>query len=138
MNRDGLSMPFGHAGLGGPGRHHHQITYFGLPRSKGLSGTFFWNPDLADRLRTPSLTTINAWQKQLIPKTYIHNAIEANEPMTFYGSGAIEVDTKDQFKKYVYPIPKKEGGTETMIRSDTRAAQLLNRQATELALRNRR
>ncbi len=129
----------GMQGLGGPGRHHHQITYFGLPRSNGLSGTFFWNPDLADRLRTPSLTTINAWQKQLIPKTYIHDAIEASEPMTFYGSGAIEVDTKDQFKKYVYPIPKKEGGTEIhMIWSDTpcRTTCWNNGNATELALRN--
>jgi len=105
----------GMQGLGGPGVHHHQLTYFGLPRAGGLTGTFFWNPDIEDRLSVPVQTTISSWQKQIIPKTYIHTAIESDEPMEFFGSGAIETPTEDQFKKYTYPLPKEEGGTERSI-----------------------
>jgi molybdopterin guanine dinucleotide-containing S/N-oxide reductase-like protein len=58
--------------------------------------------------------------KQIIPKTLVHTAIHSDKPITFWGSSMIWAPTDDQFKKYVYPISKKEGGSEIhMIWSDT-------------------
>ncbi|MCX7911523.1 MAG: molybdopterin-dependent oxidoreductase [Dehalococcoidales bacterium] len=109
----------GMQGLGGPGVHQWQITYTGMPRAEGLRSTRFFNPQLSERLTKPVATTIRAWGKQLIPKTWIQQAIE-NPPLTFYGSGAIEIPTEDQFVKYTYPIDKEKGGTEIhMIWTDT-------------------
>ncbi len=45
----------GMQGLGGPGVHQHQWTYFGLPRAEGLGGTFFWNPEIEERLASAGL-----------------------------------------------------------------------------------
>jgi trimethylamine-N-oxide reductase (cytochrome c) len=57
---------------------------------------------------------------QMLPKTLIHKAILSDEPISWYGSTSIWCPTEDQFKKYTYPIPKEEGGTEIhMIWSDT-------------------
>ncbi len=107
----------GMQGLGGPGVHQSQITYTGMPRAEGLRSTRFYNPELSERITKPVATTIRAWGKQLIPKTYIQQAIE-NPPLTFYGSGAIETPTEDQFIKYTYPLEK--GGAEIhMIWTDT-------------------
>jgi len=106
-------------GLGKPGVHQAQITYSGMPRAEGLKSTRFFNPALSERLTTPVRTTIDAWGKQLIPKTLIHKAIP-EPPITFMGTGAIEAGVADQFVKYTYPIPKEEGGTEIhMIWTDT-------------------
>ena len=49
--------------------------------------------------------------KQFLPKTLIAKGIN-DPPVTFFGAGAIYSKTEDQFKKYTYPIPKQEGGTE--------------------------
>ena len=109
----------GMQGLGGPGVHQSQISYTGMPRAEGLRSTRFFNPELSERITKPVATTIRAWGKQLIPKTWIQQAID-EPPLTFYGSGAIETPTEDQFKKYTYPIPKEEGGMEIhMIWTDT-------------------
>jgi molybdopterin guanine dinucleotide-containing S/N-oxide reductase-like protein len=109
----------GMQGLGGPGVHQSQITYTGMPRAEGLRSTRFFNPELSERITKPVATTIRAWGKQLIPKTWIQQAID-EPPLTFYGSGAIETPTEDQFIKYTYPLPKEEGGTEIhMIWTDT-------------------
>jgi len=109
----------GMQGLGGPGVHQSQITYTGMPRAEGLRSTRFFNPELSERITKPVATTILAWGKQLIPKTWIQQAID-EPPLTFYGSGAIETPTEDQFIKYTYPLPKEEGGTEIhMIWTDT-------------------
>ena len=35
-----------------------------------------------------------------------------NPPIVSYGSACIDEPTTDQFKKYIYPIPKEEGGSE--------------------------
>jgi molybdopterin guanine dinucleotide-containing S/N-oxide reductase-like protein len=48
---------------------------------------------------------------QVIPKTLVHHAI-LNPPVTSWGSTLLFQPTEDQFKKYTYPIPKEEGGTE--------------------------
>ena len=107
----------GMQGLGGPGVHQWQITYTGMPRAEGLRSTRFFNPELSERITKPVATTIRAWGKQLIPKTWIQQGIE-NPPLTFYGSGAIETPTEDQFIKYTYPLEK--GGYEFhMIWTDT-------------------
>jgi molybdopterin guanine dinucleotide-containing S/N-oxide reductase-like protein len=106
-------------GLGGPGVHQCQLTYFGMPRAEGLKSTRFFNPQLSERLKKPVQTTIDAWGKQLIPKTLIQDAI-LNPPLTFIGSGGQESPVEDQFIKYTYPLPKEEGGTEIhMIWTDT-------------------
>jgi len=107
----------GMQGLGGPGVHQSQITYTGMPRAEGLRSTRFFNPELSERITKPIATTIRAWGKQLIPKTWIQQAID-EPPLTFYGSGAIETPTEDQFIEYNYPL--KEGGYEIhMIWTDT-------------------
>jgi trimethylamine-N-oxide reductase (cytochrome c) len=110
----------GMQGLGGPGVHQHQFTYFGLPRAEGLGGTFFWNPEIEERLALPVLSSVTAWQAQVIPKTLIHKAILSDEPVTFRGTGAQNALVKDQFNHYEYPLPKEKGGTEIhMIWSDS-------------------
>ncbi len=107
----------GMQGLGGPGVHQSQISYTGMPRAEGLRSTRFFNPELSERITKPVATTIQAWGKQLIPKTWIQQAIE-EPPLTFYGSGAIETPTEDQFIEYNYPL--KDGGCEIhMIWTDT-------------------
>jgi molybdopterin guanine dinucleotide-containing S/N-oxide reductase-like protein len=109
----------GMQGLGAPGVHQCQITYFGMPRAEGLKSIRFFNPDLTERLRIPCRTTIDAWGKQLIPKTLIQDAI-LKPPLTFIGSGGQESQTEDQFVKYTYPIAKEKGGVEVhMIWTDT-------------------
>ncbi len=106
-------------GLGGPGVHQSQITYFGMPRAEGLKSTRFFNPQLSERLRTPGRTNAEAWGKQLIPKTLIQDAI-FHPPITFTGSGGQESPVEDQFIKYTYPIAKEDGGTEIhMIWTDS-------------------
>jgi anaerobic selenocysteine-containing dehydrogenase len=49
--------------------------------------------------------------KQVIPKTLIHQAI-LDPPVSSWGSTGQFIPVEDQFKKYTYPIPKEEGGTE--------------------------
>jgi trimethylamine-N-oxide reductase (cytochrome c) len=109
----------GMQGLGGPGVHQTQITYGGMPRAEILKSTRFFNPALPERLTKPTLTTIRAWGKQLIPKTLIHKAI-LDPPLKFWGNGGIEEMVEDQFVEYKYPIDEKDGGTEIhMMWTDT-------------------
>ncbi|MFW2365953.1 MAG: molybdopterin-dependent oxidoreductase [Desulforhopalus sp.] len=110
----------GMQGLGGPGVHQHQFTYFGLPRAEGLGGTFFWNPEIEERIALPVLSAVSAWQQQVIPKTLIQNAIWSDEPITFRGTGAQNALTHDQFEEYTFPIPKEEDGSKIhMIWTDS-------------------
>jgi molybdopterin guanine dinucleotide-containing S/N-oxide reductase-like protein len=109
----------GMQGLGGPGVHQAQITYFGMPRAQGLKSIRYFNPALTERLRVPCRTTIDSWGKQIIPKTLIQDAI-LKPPLVFIGSGGQESTTEDQFVKYTYPIEKEKGGTLVhMIWTDT-------------------
>lgn len=106
-------------GLGGPGVHQWQISYFGMPRSEGLANYRYFNPQLSNRLTRPCRTTVDAWGKQVIPKTLIQEAI-LNPPLTFFGASGQESPTEDQFVKYTYPIPKEEGGSLVhMVWTDT-------------------
>ncbi len=80
----------GMQGLGGPGVHQCQMTYFGMPRAEGLGSVRFFNPDLPERLTKPAWTTVHAWGPQLIPKTLIQDAI-LKVPLVFHGSGGQQV-----------------------------------------------
>ena len=107
----------GMQGLGKPGVHQSQIAYVGLPRNviggTGHMGMFtkLLQDPAGKRLLKPHQTTPTAWGKQLIPKTLIERAIKS-PPVDFWGTGAHEIPVADQFKKYTYPIPKEQGGTE--------------------------
>ncbi|MBN1321684.1 MAG: molybdopterin-dependent oxidoreductase [Thermoleophilia bacterium] len=109
----------GMQGLGGPGVHQCQMTYFGMPRAEGLGSIRFFNPDLPERLTKPCWTTVHAWGPQLIPKTLIQDAI-LKPPLVFYGSGGQECQTEEQFDRYTYPVAKEKGGVPIhMIWTDT-------------------
>ncbi|MFH0729466.1 MAG: molybdopterin-dependent oxidoreductase [Pseudomonadota bacterium] len=129
----------GMQGLGGPGVHQHQLTYFGMPRAEGLGGTFFWNPEIEERLSLPVMSSVTAWQQQIIPKTLIQQAITSDEPIVFHGTGAQNALVLDQFEKYTFPIPKEKGGSELhMIWTDSpcRITCWNEGNSTELAMRN--
>ncbi len=119
----------GMQGLGKPGVHQAQIAYVGMPRNviggTGHMGMFqnLSKHPLGKRLLTPHQTTPTAWGKQLIPKTLIEKGIREGK-VEFWGTGAHEIPVPDQYKKYTYPIPKEQGGTEFhMIWTDTPCRQ---------------
>ena len=93
----------GMQGLGKPGVHQHQITYFGMPRKEGLSGTSFWNPEIVERLSLPVLSSIANWQESALPKTLVHTHLQTEEHVKFNGVGAIEGTVANQFKHYTFP-----------------------------------
>jgi trimethylamine-N-oxide reductase (cytochrome c) len=101
----------GMQGLGKPGVHQ-QSWWQGYPRAMA-------KPDERPA-RQGSMWLVWPPPPQILPKTLIQKAILSDEPITWYGSTTIWCPTEDQFKKYTYPIPKEEGGTEIhMIWSDT-------------------
>jgi molybdopterin guanine dinucleotide-containing S/N-oxide reductase-like protein len=110
----------GMQGLGKPGVHQSQMSQKGMPRSEGLKERIILNPAFSKRLQRPiQATTMLAPTKQFLPKTLVAKGIN-NPPLTYFGAGAIYSKTEDQFKKYTYPIPKEEGGTEVhMLWTDT-------------------
>ena len=116
----------GMQGLGKPGVHQSQIAYLGMPRNIIGAGRQYMDmfnnlaaSPAGDRLLKPHKGTPTAWGKQLIPKTLIEEAIH-RPPVDFWGTGGHEEPTEDQYKKYTYPIPKEEGGTEFhMMWTDT-------------------
>ena len=56
---------------------------------------------------------------QIIPKDLVAQAIN-NPPISWYSDTLLATKTEDQFIKYTYPIPKKDGGTEIkMIWTDS-------------------
>ena len=129
----------GMQGLGGPGVHQHQLTYFGLPRAENLGGTFFWNPEIEERIALPVLSSVTAWQQQVIPKTLIQKAIESDTPIKWFATGAQNALVQDQFNAYQYPIEKEKGGCEIhMIWTDTpcRVTCWNDGNSTELSMRN--
>jgi molybdopterin guanine dinucleotide-containing S/N-oxide reductase-like protein len=115
----------GMQGLGKPGIHQFQIGFNpGMPRSlmpmayrKGMGKGAFATEHIKISLLHELTTTV--YGKQYIPKTLIQEAI-LNPPITFTGTGALAAPVEDQFKKYSYPLPREEGGTEIhMIWTDT-------------------
>jgi len=116
----------GMQGLGRPGVHQAQVAYAGMPKNIVTGGADHMGPfanlmntPYGERLLKPHRGTPTAWGKQMIPKTLIEEAIK-NGKVEFWGTGGHEEPTSDQFKRYVYPIPKEEGGTEIhMMWTDT-------------------
>jgi molybdopterin guanine dinucleotide-containing S/N-oxide reductase-like protein len=101
----------GMQGLGKPGVHSYN-KFGGLPRN--AAGV---QPQTLRREWTGRLWQYNT--PQILPKTLLQDAI-LNPPVTSWGSTQFPAPVEDQFKKYVYPIPKEEGGTEIhMMWSDT-------------------
>jgi trimethylamine-N-oxide reductase (cytochrome c) len=126
-------------GLGKPGVHQIQITFRGMPRSKDMAATFWFLPEVSERLALPGLSSITAWQKQILPKTLLQHAIESDEPLTFRGSGALEGLTEDQLHEHTFPLPEEEEGCPIrMIWMDSpcRTTCWNDGNATQLALRN--
>ena len=116
----------GMQGLGKPGVHQAQIAYLGMPRNVLGAGRQYMDmfnnlatSPVGDRLLKPHKGTPLAWGKQLVPKTLIEDAIK-NGTVDFWGTGGHEEPTADQYKKYTYPLPKEDGGTEIhMMWTDT-------------------
>ena len=116
----------GMQGLGKPGVHQAQIAYTGMPKNVITGGADHMGPfanltatPYGERLLKPHRGTPTAWGKQMIPKTMIEEAIKKGK-VEFWGTGGHEEPTADQYKKYTYPIPKEEGGTEIhMMWTDT-------------------
>lgn len=94
----------GMQGLGKPGVHQLQLTYFGMPRSEGVSGSI-WNSEMLDRITIPVMSSIANWQESSIPKTLIDKYLASDEPLKFNGTGAIEAPLANQFKEYQFPLP---------------------------------
>ena len=110
----------GMQGLGGPGVHQWQFSYFGMPRAEALDNFRYFNPTLSDHLRTPVRSSVDAWGTQNIPKTLIQEAILNPETIHFSGTGAQNAETEDQFIDYQFPEPEEEGGSRLhMIWTDT-------------------
>ena len=49
-------------GLGGPGVHQVQITLRGMPRYEGVGANFLGDPEVAERITMPAMSTLTAWQ----------------------------------------------------------------------------
>ena len=109
----------GMQGLGGPGVHQLQISYFGMPRMEGLRSTMFWNPKLSERLAVPIASTIYGWQKSMLSKLQVTTHLKTDEPLEFYGTGAIEAPVSDQFVRYQFPLEEEKTNKIRMIWSDT-------------------
>jgi trimethylamine-N-oxide reductase (cytochrome c) len=102
----------GMQGLGKPGVHQ-QSWWKGFPRAEVM-------PDERPARQGSMYGWFYPPPPQVLPKTLIDKAILSDKPITWYGSSAQVCPTEDQFKKYTYPIPEDEGGTEIhMIWSDT-------------------
>jgi trimethylamine-N-oxide reductase (cytochrome c) len=94
----------GMQGLGGPGVHQHQLSYFGMPRMEGLTGTSFFNPEIIERLSLTVLCSISNWQESALPKTLVHTHLMSDKPLKFHGAGAIEGNVVSQFKEMQFPL----------------------------------
>ena len=116
----------GMQGLGKPGVHQAQIAYLGMPKNVLGAGRQYMDmfnnlatSAMGDRLLKPHKGTPLAWGKQLVPKTLIEDAIKKGT-VDFWGTGGHEEPAADQYKKYTYPIPADQGGTEIhMMWTDT-------------------
>jgi trimethylamine-N-oxide reductase (cytochrome c) len=128
----------GMQGLGKPGVHQHQMSYWGMPRAEGLAGTSFWNPDIAERLAIPPLSSIANWQESGLPKTLVHTHLMSEEPLKFTGMGAIEGAVANQFVKHQFPIATKDGSRIHMMWTDCpcRVTCWNGGNDTEMALRS--
>ena len=100
----------GMQGLGKPGRHVY------AKMGDGLSQGDLPRPTVALQL---GIIRSQVWSgralleltPQIIPKTQLHQAI-LDGSVSSWGSTSLYAHIEDQFKKYTYPIPEEEGGSE--------------------------
>ncbi len=126
----------GMQGLGGPGVHQHQLTYFGMPRFEGLAGSSWWNPELIERLSLTVLSSISNWQESALPKTLVHTHLLSDKPLKFSGAGAIEANIVNQFKEMQFPLPGDSGIRLIWTDTPCRTTCWNGGNDTELALRS--
>ena len=109
----------GMQGLGGPGVHQCQLTYFGMPRAEGLKSVRFFNPQLSERLRIPAGPPSTPGESSSSPRPSSRTPSSSRRSPSWAAAGRSR-GTEDQFIKYTYPIAKEKGGTEIhMIWTDT-------------------
>jgi trimethylamine-N-oxide reductase (cytochrome c) len=108
----------GMQGLGKPGVHQLQITYFGMPRAAGLEGASIWSSESIERITLPAMSSISNWQESVLPKTLFNAHLQTEEPLKFTGCGAIESPVTGQFKQHTFPLPGKDGARVRMMWSD--------------------
>lgn len=108
----------GMQGLGKPGVHQLQITYFGMPRAAGLEGASIWSSESIERITLPAMSSIANWQESVLPKTLFNAHLQTEEPLKFTGCGAIESPVAGQFKTHTFPLPGKDGARVRMMWSD--------------------
>jgi molybdopterin guanine dinucleotide-containing S/N-oxide reductase-like protein len=102
----------GMQGLGKPGVHQYNKIMGGdhfptvdTPRPVKAVGESF------QRSIWPGFLQLFSASRQVIPKTLVHQAI-LHPPVSSWGSTGQFIPVEDQFKKYTYPIPREEGGSE--------------------------
>ena len=106
-------------GLGKPGVHQAQIAYTGMPKNVITGGA-----DHMGHVREPHRDSGRRAAAQAAPR-HADGLGQADDPqdphrgrhqerppVDFWGTGGHEEPTSNQYKKYTYPIPKEEGGTE--------------------------
>ena len=112
-------------GLGKPGVHQCIITYLGMPRSvESPKSRYGWGglySEMARKDRILKLTgacSPRVGENQHFPKTLFKEAI-LNPPITWWGTSSPMAPPEDQFVRFTYPLPEKDGGSEVhMIWTD--------------------
>ncbi len=103
-------------GLGRPGVHQWCTTIAGPNNLPAVSIA------RARRDANPEANVPNPQAKQIIARTFFPQAVlqaSQEKPISWYGTTHRGATVEDQFKKYTYPLPKAEGGTEIhMLWSD--------------------
>lgn len=97
-------------GLGKPGQHIYNKMADGLTQHDLPVGIAKLRLDVLRGQIWSGRALLNLG-KQIIPKTQFHQAVLEGK-IESWGSTSLYAHIDDQFKKYTYPIPKEEGGTE--------------------------
>jgi trimethylamine-N-oxide reductase (cytochrome c) len=107
-------------GLGKPGVHQFTVLPVITDPLGAISSMI---PKITDGRpigpNPPTVPKVENLPKQHLPKTLIHKAI-THGTVNFHCCGSAGAPVEDQFKKYTYPIPEEEGGSEIhMMWTDT-------------------
>ena len=85
----------GMQGLGGPGVHQHQLTYFGMPRMEGTGGHVVLEPGNRRAARTHRARRRSpTGRNRRCPRRLVHTHLLTEEPLKFTGIGAIEGNSR--------------------------------------------
>ena len=100
----------GMQGMGKPGAHVYNKMADGLTQLDMPRPEILLKLDVIRSKVWSGRPLLNV-TKQLIPKTQLHQAILEGSCWS-WGNTSLYAHIDDQFKKYTYPIPKEEGGSE--------------------------